>query len=446
MINEEQFIHSLTYADISRALSRDFFRVFCVNTLTDVFVEYDADAEDESLDIHMRGNDFTKIVDQLKESVYNEDQDKVQTAFTKANILHVLSADTSFSLNYRMMLNGRATYVRLKAVRVRERDPDHVLLALSDADAHMQRIAMYERTMQQTLTYAGIAEALAADYFCIYYADLQTGEYIEYRSSYEYKTLHLPEAGEDFFGTFRNDLIRYVWEEDRDTYLQAFEKENLMKVLAVDRMFLLTFRIMLGGQPNHIRMKITRMAAEDNHHIVVGLSDIEASMQRNEQYLRMKDIANRDALTGVKSKHAYTVEEESIDWHIENDHPEEFALAVCDINGLKQINDTQGHKAGDRYIQEASAVICNIFNHSPVYRVGGDEFVVLLRGQDYAKRADLLNVLNHQVEENRETGGVVISAGLADYTPGEDHAMACVFDRADHLMYMRKAQLKGCRC
>ncbi len=442
MESEERFIHSLTYADISRALSRDFFRVFCVNTKTDVFVEYDADEEDESLDITMRGDDFKRVVKRLMDMVYEEDRPKVQTAFTKENILKVLSEDDSFSLSYRMMIRKKPTYVRMKAVRVRDKDPDHVLVALSNTDAHMQRIAMYERTMQKSLTYAVIAEALASDYVCIYYVNTDTGEYIEYKSSEEYKKLHLPVAGEDFFGVSRNEFIHLVYEEDRGTYLEAFDLENLKRVLSVDRMFLLTYRIMLNGRANYIRMKVTRMEAEDNHHIVVGLSNVDASMQRNEQYRRMEEIANRDSLTGVKSKHAYTVEEENINWNIENGHEEEFAVAVCDVNGLKQINDTMGHMAGDEYIKAACKLICSTFKHSAVYRVGGDEFAVLMRGYDYDRRAELVCGLNRRMEENRESGDVVISVGIAEFEPGKDRCLSCVFERADGLMYMRKAELK----
>ncbi len=446
MENEELFIHSLTYADISRALSRDFFRVFCVNTESDVFVEYDADEEDESLDIHMRGTDFRRVVRRLTESAYSEDLDKVRAAFTKENILHVLEVDSSFSLNYRMMINRQATYVRLKAVRVRENDPVHVLVALSNTDAHMQRLAIYERTMQKSLTYAGIAEALAADYFCIYYVNTDSCEYVEYKSSDEYKKFGIPRSGSDFFETFRADFLRVICKEDRETFLQAFDRENLLRVLSLDRSFLLTFRIMLDGKPNYIRMKITRMMAEDNHHIVVGLSNIEASMQRNEMYQRMKEIANKDSLTGVKNKHAYTTEEEYINQQIESGEVPEFALAVCDVNGLKQINDTLGHKAGDRYIMDSCTLICDLFKHSPVYRVGGDEFVVLLRGQDYMERISLLSDLNQQMEKNKISGGIVISVGLADYMPEEDKTLSCVFERADRLMYLRKAELKALVC
>ena len=57
-----------------------------------------------------------------------------------------------------------------------------------------------------------------------------------------------------------------------------------------------------------------------------------------------------------------------------------FALVECDINGLKGINDTYGHEIGDVYIVNSCRGICSVFKHSPVFRIGGDEFVVILQG------------------------------------------------------------------
>ena len=156
----------------------------------------------------------------------------------------------------------------------------------------------------------------------------------------------------------------------------------------------------------------------------------------------VKTMANTDPLTGVKSKHAYAEKEQLTDRQIAEDAIPEFAVVVCDVNGLKHINDTLGHKAGDEYIREASRLICRLFQHSPVYRVGGDEFVVVMTGQDYDNRAELMEQLQAQVEENIETEKVVVSAGISEYIPGEDQKIHDVFERADALMYERKKELK----
>ncbi|MCR5137671.1 MAG: amino acid permease [Oscillospiraceae bacterium] len=165
----------------------------------------------------------------------------------------------------------------------------------------------------------------------------------------------------------------------------------------------------------------------------------KAARERDEA----QTIALTDPLTGVKSKHAFLLSQKEIDASIEEGAAEAFAVVVCDVNGLKVINDTLGHKAGDEYIQKASRMICDIFQHSPVYRTGGDEFVVVLRGRDYLIRKELVLALHDRSVEHISTSEVVISGGLSDYQPGTDTSFHDVFERADGLMYEEKKLLKG---
>ena len=155
-----------------------------------------------------------------------------------------------------------------------------------------------------------------------------------------------------------------------------------------------------------------------------------------------RKIAVRDSLTGVGNKYAYTQKEIAVDHEIRSGNRRSFALLVCDLNGLKQINDTQGHAAGDAYIREAGRLICDQYKHSPVYRIGGDEFVVFLEGVDYERRNELLEGLERRNVENAKAGGVVIASGMAEYEP-EDERLFDVFSRADKRMYERKKQLKN---
>ncbi len=153
-------------------------------------------------------------------------------------------------------------------------------------------------------------------------------------------------------------------------------------------------------------------------------------------------IALTDPMTGVKSKHAFLLRQREFDEAIDAQTVEKFAIVVCDVNGLKVINDTLGHKAGDEYIMQASHMVCDIFQHSPVYRVGGDEFVAVLTDRDYLIRKELVLALHDRSVEHIGTKEVVISGGLADYRPGEDTCFHDVFERADALMYEEKQLLK----
>lgn len=170
---------------------------------------------------------------------------------------------------------------------------------------------------------------------------------------------------------------------------------------------------------------------------------IEEHMTEHSQALNSaKHMALTDSLTGIKNSHAYAESVKTIEQRIKNDELFDFGLIVFDLNGLKQINDTFGHEAGNQYIKDACHLICEQFKHSPVYRIGGDEFVVFLEGSDFTNRENLIDSFEKQIEQNQIDGTIVISEGYSEYHNGEDDYNA-VFDRADKKMYERKKALKA---
>ena len=212
------------------------------------------------------------------------------------------------------------------------------------------------------------------------------------------------------------------------------------------------------GKDEFLAMELSRLHKADNTSVflIVGLFGLSLivmvsnyrSMQKWEKKTakerdEAKTIALTDPLTGVKSRHAFLLKQKEINASIEGGSADAFAIVVCDVNGLKVINDTLGHKAGDEYILSASRMICDIFQHSPVYRTGGDEFAVILNGRDHLSRKELIQVLHDRSVEHISTREVVISGGLSDYQPGTDTCFHDVFERADKLMYEEKKLLKG---
>ena len=173
--------------------------------------------------------------------------------------------------------------------------------------------------------------------------------------------------------------------------------------------------------------------------LTVMLTNHRAMKRRTKE---SETMANIDPMTGVKSKHAFLNREKLINAAMEKGSMEDYAVAVCDVNGLKRINDTLGHKAGDEYICSASRLICEIFDHSPVYRIGGDEFVVILTGKDYEHRKELMQTLHARSAENIASDGAVVSGGLAECEP-PDTGFHPVFERADARMYEEKQLLKS---
>lgn len=159
-------------------------------------------------------------------------------------------------------------------------------------------------------------------------------------------------------------------------------------------------------------------------------------------------IANSDSLTGVSSRHHYEYKINQLNELIkEKSQDVEFAVCECDLNNLKKINDTYGHEYGDNYIKACCKVICNMFKHSQVFRIGGDEFVVLIQGDDYYDLEGLKIMLKEFSEnEVRKNSSVLeqlsFAAGFAKYNLNLDRSYNDVFKRADIEMYANKKELK----
>jgi len=118
-----------------------------------------------------------------------------------------------------------------------------------------------------------------------------------------------------------------------------------------------------------------------------------------------------------------------------------FAIVMMDVNDLKKINDTAGHQAGDQYLRTACKTICNIFKHSPVFRIGGDEFVVISQNNDYTHIDELLEKMREYNLNAARNEGITIACGMARFE--HDACVADVLNRADRSMYENKKMLKA---
>ena len=169
----------------------------------------------------------------------------------------------------------------------------------------------------------------------------------------------------------------------------------------------------------------------------------EQKVQRQKELEEARMQVELDALTGMKSKHAYVDREEQIDKLINKGEMTPFGIIVFDLNDLKIVNDTYGHEAGDLYIIAATKLIAKIFQHSEIYRIGGDEFIALLENEDYERRIELLEEFRKKIQLNiKARRGVIVSSGLAVFIPEQDNTFIQVFNRADEEMYQRKHEIK----
>ncbi len=170
------------------------------------------------------------------------------------------------------------------------------------------------------------------------------------------------------------------------------------------------------------------------------------SRQKDKMIGAISREAYKDSLTGIGNKTAYQKKADELNEDIARDEAE-FAIVMVDANNLKNINDSYGHAAGDEYIKGICYMVCQIYKHSPVFRVGGDEFVVTLTGEDYRNReyrytqicAAFVGSYHQKDKEPWECYSAAV--GMADYMPGDENVDS-VFARADRDMYNAKQEFK----
>ncbi|MCR5045162.1 MAG: GGDEF domain-containing protein [Treponema sp.] len=172
-------------------------------------------------------------------------------------------------------------------------------------------------------------------------------------------------------------------------------------------------------------------------------SDIESA--RKEMGAISRE-AYRDSLTKVGNKSAYLKKAAELQTKI-GDDAFKFGIVMVDVNFLKTINDTYGHSMGDDYLKGCCKIICQIYKHSPVFRIGGDEFVVLLIGEDFENRKEKLsqaeNLFERSFNDSKLEPWLRYSAaiGMAE-SSASDRTVEEVFKRADKAMYDEKMNFK----
>lgn len=426
------------FAALAKALAQDYFIIYYVDVKTDYFIEYSAGDDFNKIGIEKQGEDFFNLSRRnIPRFTCAEDVPGLLEVFTKENVLHEVDNNGSFSVTYRMVMEGGPKYVMMKAARLDDR---HIVIGTSNVNAEVQR-------QKAAMVRSSVAQALSSDYFLIFYIDTKTDRYIEYRPTESDTELDMEQGREDFFNTSRESIFTNVCEESREQVRRLFDKEHLLELLRENGSYTIDYRYLMNGVPTYIHMKASRMADRDDPHIVLGLRNIDERVRREQAQARAlqkaTELASRDGLTGVKSKRVFVEAEMQWDAGIEENKAAPFAVAVFDLNDLKTINDTMGHAAGDSYICDGCTLVCKTFQHSPVYRIGGDEFAAVLTGQDYEHRRELKESFRALNAARRAPEEAVAACGMADYVPGRDTRFQDVFERADADMYENKKFLKN---
>ena len=225
--------------------------------------------------------------------------------------------------------------------------------------------------------------------------------------------------------TIHSALTYYSTEDVKTSFIDLI-KDNLFVIMATIAVVLLIILILL-------------------------LRSIRAEKKILEEEHIVKDLNKKvfvDALTSVRNKGAFSEYIQKIQDRIDKDEHPEFAIGIFDCNDLKKINDHYGHDKGDIYLKTACSLICRIFDHSPVFRIGGDEFSVILQNGDFSRRDELVADFEEKridicMNAEHKWDEIHIAVGISVYDPHHDSSVNDTIHRADKAMYENKRKIKA---
>lgn len=434
------------YNNIAASLAKDYEAIYYIDIETGRYGEFSTSREYESMNVPMTGEDFyTETQENAARYAHPDDREFAQSLYTRDSMKKHLEGKTSYSYKYRIMVNGEARYFRFTVMLAD--DKKHFVLYEKNIHDEITAETAALESQKNHITFGQIAESLALNYDAVYYVDANDSSYISYATNDLYGLLEVRNEGDDYFAESRKYLEQLAHPDDRERVLSKLDKDYFLTKLEDLRQYTIDHRIILNGKDQYTRLNVRKTS--DSSHFIISVENIDDEVRKEKEHILAlnseKELARRDELTGTKNKTAYTELERSVQANIDNglDYLP-FAIVVCDTNNLKKINDTKGHKAGDKYIKASAMLLCRIFSHSPVFRIGGDEFVVFLRGDDYSSRERLIRELYDQVQENlSKKEGPIIAAGMSEYNPETDTKVSDIFERADNLMYENKRFIKN---
>ncbi|MCR5049065.1 MAG: hypothetical protein K6A37_08930, partial [Saccharofermentans sp.] len=281
---------TITFSEIALALANDYDSIFIIDSVDDSYVEYLAEGDNKELVKRASGKDFYKdVIRDAREQVHPDDQDRFIDSFKKENITEILRTGKSFSINYQLMIDGKPYHYFLKTIRGSDQK---VIIGVQNVD---EQVKLQYAAELERVTYQHIAGALASRYEAIYYINVNTDAYTAYSTSDEYAKLGTAKEGKDFFADMEADVRALIYKEDIEYVISELQKDNLLRHLEQTGNVTLTYRQQLGDGTKFVTNSIVR-PKNDPDHIVMGVSNVDAQMKREQEMLEKNAIYNEMAL------------------------------------------------------------------------------------------------------------------------------------------------------
>jgi diguanylate cyclase (GGDEF)-like protein len=270
----------------------------------------------------------------------------------------------------------------------------------------------YEKAQSASAMYSHIAQALSANYAQLYYVDLATDEFIEYSSTAEDGEMSMERRGEDFFNASHHDAMEQLHPDDRDMFLEMFTKENILRTLAEQGTFALTYRLLsAGGESGYVSLKAVR-AQGDEEHLTITVTNVEALDVRNE-------------MTGLYPETAFFIHGKEL----LREHTDGWCVLAMDLEHFKLFNEWYGREAGDQLLAQIGERLVKKEEDTGALGcyMGQDDFCLLMPYEEEGVKK-LYADIHEMIMEHGTSVGFMPAIGVC-MTDG-DNTLEELYDRA----------------
>lgn len=230
-----------------------------------------------------------------------------------------------------------------------------------------------------------------------------------------------------YFREKRNVMIEDL-EAVRDIFPEEYKILKPQKIQNLVVVPLLMGNEIIGfygvDNPNEFSLEYVRNILKITSNFIVS------SLRRRKLYLQLREMSHYDYLTRLGNRYAMQEFVENIPKH------REMGVLYCDVTGLKRINDEKGHDAGDKLLINGADSLKRVFGAYDIFRIGGDEFLVLCSGIGEGKLVELAAELKNHMKKN----GVIAAVGTAWQEKPESGALEALMMKAENQMYADKAE------
>lgn len=228
-----------------------------------------------------------------------------------------------------------------------------------------------------------------------------------------------------------SDLVPRAARESHDAHVARYEGDPRVRPMGGASTSLLACR--KDGREIPVEISLSPVVTSEGQLVIAIVRDVS---ERRALEDRLRFLSTRDVLTGLFNRNFF--EEELA--RIQRGRTPPGGVLVCDVDGLKRVNDTHGHAAGDDLIRRTASVLQATFRGDDVIaRIGGDEFAVLFYGADALRGEIVTRRLRAQLEAHNEAiAGPELGLSLGYAVVERDDSLADALRRADAALYAEK--------